>query len=333
MTLFLSDHTRDFVQYYFDLEQNVNYARNHTNVNFRQLQRMHKFWKECNEIVDFCFLSSERFVILQTKHHQTFLFYLQNRSTIYLNEMIWFFFDEYDVLICEITIWYSLHRIDWTRKRSSKIIKERNVYLRFEWTKRIEDWSIYQMIFLNEFVVHERTNDRKFDWKSRDLSFIEIQFFKRNKKWNIFFVFTMNDFLIYKLHHDNIIIAIYNDFIRNDVFFHCSIDDDFRNVIVMNNARIHHNDELIVMCDEINVTLIYLFFYSSNYNSIEISFAIFKIWIKRNEHVTMSYTLNIDEFNEYFHDAMNAVQKNFMICKNRAKNSENLFRLTDFQYS
>ena len=45
----------------------------------------------------------------------------------------------------------------------------------------------------------------------------------------------------------------------------------------MNNVRIHYNDELIVMYNEIEIELIYLFFYFSNYNSIEISFVIFKI--------------------------------------------------------
>ena len=37
----------------------------------------------------------------------------------------------------------------------------------------------------------------------------------------------------------------------------------------------------------------------------------------------MSYAQNIDDFYDYLHDAMNAIQNNFMICKNNKKNSKN----------
>ena len=150
MFSFLSDHVRDLVQHYFDFEKSINYARNYTNVSLRQFQRMHKFWKKWDEIVEFCFRFSKRFVILQIEHHIVFFLYFENRSTTYLNEMTWYFFDEYDIIVDEFIIWKFLQRLRWTKKRFIKMIKKRNAYFRVEWFKRLENWTIYQMMFLNE---------------------------------------------------------------------------------------------------------------------------------------------------------------------------------------
>ena len=39
------------------------------------------------------------------------------------------------------------------------------------------------------------------------------------------------------------------------------------------------------MCDKISVTLIFLSSYSCDFNSIEISFAMLKQWIKKHEQI------------------------------------------------
>jgi hypothetical protein len=63
-----------------------------------------------------------------------------------------------------------------------------------------------------------------------------------------------------------------------------------RSILILNNARIHWNDELIQMCDAVEIILARLFSYSSDFNLIETSFALLKAWIKRNEELIKSYT-------------------------------------------
>ena len=113
----------------------------------------------------------------------------------------------------------------------------------------------------------------------------------KNEKWNILFIFNVNNYIIYRIHYKNIIVVIFLEFIRDNVFSLCFIDDvNSRNVLIMNNARIHKNIELQIVCKNVNVLLIYFSFYSSNYNFIEVLFIILKTWIKRNIYLTKIYT-------------------------------------------
>src|SRR4051812_43486819 len=53
-------------------------------------------------------------------------------------------------------------------------------------------------------------------------------------------------------------------------------------VIVMDNARIHHDDELIALLKELECHIVFLPPYSPDYNPIEKAFSTVKLWIKHN---------------------------------------------------
>ena len=108
---------------------------------------------------------------------------------------------------------------------------------------------------------------------------------------------------------------------------------NFRNVFIMNNVKIHRNDELRTMCVEINVQLEYLFSYFFDYNFIEIFFVILKIWIKKNIYLTKTYTIKFENFDQFLNDAMQKMQRVQTINKNDKKNFDNLFRFANIVYS
>jgi transposase len=53
-------------------------------------------------------------------------------------------------------------------------------------------------------------------------------------------------------------------------------------VIIMDNARIHYDDDLISLLEGLGYHVIFLPPYSPDYNPIETAFSIIKSWIKRN---------------------------------------------------
>jgi transposase len=53
-------------------------------------------------------------------------------------------------------------------------------------------------------------------------------------------------------------------------------------VLVMDNARIHHDDKIVNVIERSSCRVLYLLSYSPDYNPIEIAFFIIKIWIRRN---------------------------------------------------
>lgn len=63
----------------------------------------------------------------------------------------------------------------------------------------------------------------------------------------------------------------------------------------MDNAPIHHSAELLAMCEEAGVELVYLPPYSPDYNPIEESFAELKAWFRKNKDLVTAHE-NFGEF-------------------------------------
>jgi transposase len=97
-----------------------------------------------------------------------------------------------------------------------------------------------------------------------------------------------------------------------------------RSILILNNARIHWNDDLIQMCDAVEIILARLPSYSSDFNLIETSFTLLKAWIRRNKELPRSYTAEYDDFEQFLRDAIKE--------RSKVKDPENLFRSAEIQY-
>ena len=75
------------------------------------------------------------------------------------------------------------------------------------------------------------------------------------------------------------------------------------------------------------VLLIKLSSYSSDFNFIEIFFAVLKIWIKKNIDLIQYYTKFKDEFDEFLRDAVQSQRSQI------EDDSDNLFQLADINYN
>jgi transposase len=151
-----------------------------------------------------------------------------------------------------------------------------------------------------------------------------IQDLRRSKRWSILPAFIVDEYIAWEMHQGFITAVIFNDFVRNQMLSHCIANGGPRSVLVLNNARIHWNDELIQMCDEVGVILARLPSYFSDFNSIEITFALLKAWIRRNEELSLSYTDEYEGFGQFLRDAVKEISK--------LGDSGNLFRLAGIQY-
>src|ERR1043165_2026864 len=54
-------------------------------------------------------------------------------------------------------------------------------------------------------------------------------------------------------------------------------------VLVIDNATIYHNEELIKIIESVGYRIIFLSPYSPNYNPIELVFSVIKNWLKKNK--------------------------------------------------
>ena len=84
--------------------------------------------------------------------------FLECRPSAYLDEMIYFLYDEYDLVVSAPTVWRALKRIGWSRKQQRKLAAQRNQRLRTHWLLNIlPQYRPDQLIFLDESAACERT--------------------------------------------------------------------------------------------------------------------------------------------------------------------------------
>ena len=150
--------------------------------------------------------------------------------------------------------------------------------------------------------------------------------FKKSKKWSIFFAYTIKKYIVWTIHHDSITQKLFDAFVYEQILFLCTFAtfEKFNSIIICDNVFVHKFDRFKKMCETIDVKLTFLFFYSSNFNSIKTFFVVFKRWIKRNDHIVESYELHFENFERFFANAM--------FAQNQRNDFNKLFRTTKYDY-
>jgi transposase len=278
-------------------------------------------------MIAFVFTIEHKSRKLNQFHEIELLKYVKQRSHAYLNEMCWFVWNEFEIFVNDSIVNRALKRLSLNKKKMMKQTAQRNQQLRNDWMQRLSEWIAEQLIFLNENAACERTDDRRYDWVSSNIVFTMSQNLRRSKRWSILSAFIVNDYIAWKMHQNSITAIIFNDFVRNQMLSQCTstIYENLRSILILNNARIHWNDDLIQMCDAVEIILARLFSYSSDFNLIETSFSLLKAWIRRNEELARSYTAEYDDFEQFLQDAIKEQRI-------RLNDSKNLFRETKIQY-
>ena len=87
--------------------------------------------------------------------------FLTAEPTSLFEEVAWFLFDDYGVIVPDYTLSKLLKRRKWSQKVARKVATQRNAALRAEWQARRLYWSVDDLIFVDESIANERTSDRK----------------------------------------------------------------------------------------------------------------------------------------------------------------------------
>ena len=177
-------------------------------------------------------------------------------------------------------------------------------------------------MFLNESAACERTDDRKYEWSSRDSEATIHILFKRLKRWFILSAYITKSYIAWTIYHESIIQELFNNFVREQILPLITRAEygDINSVLCLNNASAHKSDELQEMCDEASVILTFLPPYSCDFNPIEISFAVLKQWMRKHGQVNQEY----EGFEEFLEEAVRA--------QGNRHDSENLFRAAGIEY-
>lgn len=62
---------------------------------------------------------------------------------------------------------------------------------------------------------------------------------KKSKRWSILLAYIIDGYIVWKIYQGSIIVAIFNDFVKNQVLLLCSRDQGPCSVLVLDNCKTH----------------------------------------------------------------------------------------------
>lgn len=210
--------------------------------------------------------------------------FLEQNPTAYQDEIAEFLLTEYGIEAHQSTISRVLKRLNHTHKRAERANTERDDNARADWRSRLCEYTANQLVFVDESAASERTKDRRWGWSLKGLPCRVRISGQRSSRWSILPAMGLNGYLAYEIVHGSFDSERFGFFIRQ-LLRKMTPFPGPRSVLVMDNCRSHHGEDVKEMCRQAGVRLEYLPTYSPDYNAIEESFSELKSWMRRNREL------------------------------------------------
>jgi len=227
--------------------------------------------------------------------------YLKQQSWVMQKEMMWFLWEKWDIHVHRFTIFRILKKRSWSNKKKQRVSIRRNDELRLNWIADLLQLTTEQLVFVDETLFNETTRWHYQVYASVDESARYQVSRKRKHCWSVLLTYTIDDYLL--------CIDIREDWFNGETFFRwladellslCSFFPTSKSVIIMNNVSIHCNARIEKLIISHECEIRYLSSYSSNFNFIEFSFSVLKIWIRRHfKKIWPHFEGTFDEFLHY----------------------------------
>ncbi len=229
--------------------------------------------------------------------------YLKQQSWAMQKEIMWFLWKKWDIHVHRFIIFRILKKRHWSNKKKQRVSIRQNDELRLSWVADLLCLTVEQLVFVDETLFNETTRWHHQVYASVDESAHYQVSRTREHCWSILSTYMINNYLLCTDICEN----WFNDktffqWLADELLSLCSLFSTSKSVIIMNNTSIHCNcwiEELIIShkCE-----MCYLSLYSSNFNSIELSFSVLKIWVRW--HFKKIWSHFEDTFNEFLHYAV-----------------------------
>ena len=122
--------------------------------------------------------------------------------------------------------------------------------LRNQWLLNLAEYQPNQLLFLDESAANECTKDRKYGWSSVGVAPHVYQSIKRTERWSLLPVYTIDSFFNWEIIQGSFTAELFNAFVENSVLPFCNPYPGPRSVLVIDNAKIHHNEvpSTLILC-------------------------------------------------------------------------------------
>ncbi|GBB88280.1 hypothetical protein RclHR1_14820005 [Rhizophagus clarus] len=134
----------------------------------------------------------------------------------------------------------------------------------------------------SELLQNERSLSRAYGYSIKNMKVEKSIVFVRGKWYTILLALTLDGFIAADIIEGSCNKERFQTFILTQVLPQMNEFPNKNSVIVMDNAKIHHDEKLIESIEQMGCKVLYLLPYSPDYNLIETAFSGIKSWLKRN---------------------------------------------------
>ena len=209
--------------------------------------------------------------------------YLKQRSWTYQNELQLVLKKEWSVKVNRFTISKTIKKKNFNRKKEQLYSNKQSHQLRVAWQANMLNFTTKQLIVIDEILFKAQMNWRCMTYELIDEIIRYSENFRRNNTFSVLSIYIIEDYLfctiIRQSYFDN---EIFYNWIVNDFLSHCNVYFASRSVIVLNNVNTHIKFRIREIIEIKECLIRYLSFYSSDFNSIELTFSVLKIWMRRH---------------------------------------------------
>jgi transposase len=207
--------------------------------------------------------------------------HLLEKPDLYLEEMVVFLWDEFDVLVSPSSISRALRSRNWSKKTARRVARERNADLRDFYLHNLSEFRSYHLVYVDESGCDKLIGFRKTGWSPFGVTPVQIAKLHRGRRYQILPAYSQDGILLSRVFQGTTEGDIFGDFIEQ-LLTHCGRWPEPKSVIVMDNASFHRTERVEQLCYEAGVKLMFLPPYSPDLNPIEEFFAELKSFIKKN---------------------------------------------------
>ena len=206
---------------------------------------------------------------------------LIERPHMYLDEMVVFLWDEFNVLVTTHSISRALASAGWSKKTARRVALERNPDLRDFYLYNLSAFRSYHLVYIDESGCDRLAGFRRTGWSPSGVTPVQVARFHRDQRHQILSAYAQDGVVLARVFQGTTDGAVFEDFIEQ-LLPHCGRWPEPKSVFVMDNASFHRSDRVKQLCNYAGVKLLYLPPYSPDLNPIEEFFAELKAFIKRN---------------------------------------------------
>ncbi|THV06429.1 hypothetical protein K435DRAFT_960414 [Dendrothele bispora CBS 962.96] len=212
--------------------------------------------------------------------------YSRNPDT-YLKELQWYLAIHHDLAISIPALHSNLEKAGLTRKVLQKIAEERDEQLRTDFKNCIQNPQFFsgtgrEFVTVDESSKNDHTTARRYGRAPIGLPAQITDVFIRGTRYSLVAALSTNGYIAAKAIEGSYDAAEFFSFILDDVVPQMNAYPGDQSVLIMDNARIHHNEALKEALNSQGIMLIYLPPYSPDLNPIEESFSTWKAYLQAN---------------------------------------------------